>query len=174
MIGETDHSGGNPAIMVMGVAAAGKSTIAAALADRLRLSWMDVDDLHPASNVALRASGEPLTEEHRSPWLAAAGVVLARGREEGGIVACSALKRVYRDRLRAACPGTRFVHLDGGRAVLATRAANRHGHFMPAALLESQLAILEPLGDDEHGLVIDITAPVHAIVDTAVEGVDAA
>ncbi len=174
MTGERAEGEGH-ALVVIGVSAAGKSTVAAAVADRLGLRWVDADHLHPPSNVAAMASGAPLTDADRRPWLAAVGDALARGRGAGGIVvACSALKRVYRDQLRAACPGIVFIHLDGARQVLAARAANRRGHFMPAALLDSQLATLEPLEADEAGVTIDIAAPVDEIGDTAVAWVNAA
>lgn len=158
------------AVVVMGVSASGKSSLAAALADRIALPWLDADELHPPANVAKMASGVPLDDDDRAPWLDAVGVRLAEGRSTGGVViACSALKRAYRDRLRAACSGTLFVHLDGTRDLLFARAAARCGHFMPATLLDSQLATLEPLQCDEDGAVIDTAADLVDIVAELVE-----
>jgi gluconokinase len=155
-------------LVVMGVSAAGKSTVAAELARRLSLRPLDADNLHPARNRAKMASGEPLDDGDRWPWLDAVGAILAEAeRGDGAVVACSALRRAYRDRLRDACPAVTFLHLDGSRAVLASRAASRQDHFMPASLLDSQLATLEPLGGDERGCRIDVGAGVVDIVDQA-------
>ncbi|GAA1469285.1 gluconokinase [Microbacterium thalassium] len=163
-----------PAVVVMGVSASGKSTVAATLAARLGIPWADADDLHPAANVAKMASGTPLDDDDRRPWLAAVGARLAEGAASGGLVmACSALKRTYRDQLRASCPAAVFVHLDGSRALLAARAGARQGHFMPPALLDSQLAALEPLGPDERGVVVDIAQPGDEIAATAEKWVSA-
>lgn len=157
-----------PAVVVMGVSAAGKSTVARALADRLGCPFVDADDLHPAANVAKMAAGEPLTDVDRGPWLDLVGAALARGAEAGGIViACSALRRAYRDRLRATAPHAVFIHLDGTPELLAQRALARVGHFMPPALLASQLALLEPLAADERGVVLDVARTVPDLVDAA-------
>jgi gluconokinase len=158
------------AIVVMGVSAAGKSSIAAGLSGRLGVPWLDADDLHPAVNVSKMASGLPLTDDDRWPWLDEVGRALAGGSDTGGlIVACSALRRVYRDRLRTHAPHTEFVHLTAAPDLLAARAAARTGHFMPASLLESQLALLEPLEPDEDGVAIDVSVSVAAIVEAAAE-----
>jgi len=155
------------AIVVMGVSAAGKSSVASALSSRLGAPWVDADDLHPATNVAKMAAGIPLGDEDRWPWLDAVGARLVE--RENTVVACSALKRVYRDRLRVARADTIFVHLTAERAVLASRAAARDDHFMPPALLESQLSTLEPLEPDERGVVIDVESPLTEVVDRAAD-----
>jgi carbohydrate kinase (thermoresistant glucokinase family) len=118
-------------------------------------------------NVAKMAAGTPLTDEDRWPWLALVGSELAAAGSEGLVLACSALRRSYRDAIRAQAPDTVFLHLHGSKEVLGSRLEGRSGHFMPAALLESQLATLEPLGADEAGVVLDIAAPVDAVVEQA-------
>ena len=152
-------------IVVMGVSGCGKSTVGQLLAEKLSARFIDGDDLHPESNKAKMAAGNPLNDEDRWPWLALVGQALAEGQT---VVACSALKRVYRERILAAAPQTKFVHLSGSREVLEQRLGARSGHFMPASLLDSQLATLEPLAADEPGLVIDIDQPVADIVAQAV------
>ncbi len=160
-------------IVVMGVSAAGKSSVAAALGSRLGLPVRDADDLHPPANVAKMAAGRPLDDADRAPWLDRVGAELASS--DGGLVmACSALRRSYRDRLRAACPDLLFVHLTGSHELLAERAARRVDHFMPPSLLESQLAALEPLEQDELGVVLDVVAPVDALADAAAHWATAA
>src|SRR5450830_669152 len=141
----------------MGVSGSGKSTVGAALADRLGIPFQDADALHPAANVAKMAAGHPLTEADRMPWLALVGAALAAA--PGGLVmACSALKRSYREAILAAAPGIRFVLLEGSRALLDSRVEHRPGHFMPASLLDSQLATLEPLGADEPAVTVSLDA----------------
>jgi gluconokinase len=145
-----------PVLVVMGVSGSGKSTVAGILAGRLGWDLEEGDDLHPAANVAKMAAGEPLTDEDRWPWLdRVAGWVRAHtaaGRP--GVITCSALKRSYRDRLRG--DHVVFVYLAGSREVLAQRLAARTDHFMPAALLDSQLAALEPPGDGENALTVEV------------------
>jgi gluconokinase len=153
-----------PLLCVMGVSAAGKSTIGAALADAMGVPFEDADDLHPAANRDKMASGTPLTDEDRWPWLDAVGTRFREHRVHGLVVSCSALRRAYRDRIRAAEPAVVFIHLDGSRELLRTRAAARTGHFMPAALLDSQLATLEPLGNDEVGLMADVVPTAAELV----------
>jgi gluconokinase len=148
-------------VVVMGVSGSGKSTVGAALADALGIPFVDGDALHPAANVAKMAAGIPLDDADRAPWLDAIGALLARGPV---VVACSALKRAYRDRLRAAAPSLVLVFLDGSRELLADRMAARPGHFMPPALLDSQLATLERPALDEHALTADVAEPVPGIV----------
>lgn len=147
---------GRPRIVVMGVSGSGKSTVGRRAAEVLGAAFVDGDDLHPAANVAKMASGVPLTDEDRAPWLDAVGRVLADARPEGMVVACSALKRAYRDRIRALAPATLFAELDGPVEVLAERVTGRPGHFMPPSLLASQLATLEPVEADERGMRLDV------------------
>jgi len=122
--------------------------------------------MHPAANVAKMAAGIPLDDADRAPWLDAIGAVLADGPV---VVACSALKRAYRDRLRAAAPDLQLVFLDGAPALLASRMAARPGHFMPTSLLDSQLATLERPDPDEHALTVDIARPADEIVTALAE-----
>ncbi|MBW1599862.1 gluconokinase [Streptomyces sp. JJ38] len=135
----------------MGVSGSGKTTVGTLLARRLGLPYAEGDAFHPPGNVAKMAAGTPLTDEDRVPWLEAVAEWLAERSGTGGVVACSALRRRYRDRLRAAAPGVFFVHLDAPREVIARRLAERRGHVMPPSLLRSQFAALEPLDRDEPG-----------------------
>lgn len=134
-----------PLLVLMGVTGAGKTTLGRMLAERLGVPFADADDFHPAANVAKMSSGVPLTDEDRAPWLAAIGAWLAARRGEGAVATCSALRRAYRDALRAEAGATlRFVFLHGDPALIGARQAARQGHFMPASLLASQFATLEP------------------------------
>lgn len=155
-----------PRVVVMGVSGCGKSTVGALLAAALDVPFVDADGLHPAANIAKMRAGTPLTDEDRWPWLDAVAGVLGAG-DRGVVVACSALRRPYRDLLRRGAPGATFLHLDGGKDVLAARMAARDGHFMPPGLLDSQLATLEPLGADEDGLVLAVDAPADRIAAAA-------
>lgn len=155
---------GSP-IVVMGVSGSGKSTVGAALAQRQRLPFADADDFHPEANIAKMSAGEPLNDDDRRPWLDAIGEWLA-GHPDGGVMSCSALKRKYRDQLRGHCPEAEFVHLAGSPEVIGRRQASRPGHFMPASLLASQFATLEPLEPDEGGVVIDVDQDIDGIVET--------
>ncbi|TAV14305.1 gluconokinase [Rhizobium ruizarguesonis] len=161
------------AIIVMGVSGCGKSSVGEKLAEALHLAFVEGDALHPAANVEKMSKGIPLTDEDRMPWLDSIGEDMKASLEksEGIIVSCSALKRIYRDRLRAAAGGNLFfVYLEGSRALLMKRMGERKGHFMPASLLDSQLATLEvPTG--EPGVVtVDIDDTVDGIAATALEG----
>ena len=158
-------------LVVMGVAGTGKSTIALALAERLGWPFGEGDDLHPSANVAKMAAGIPLDDADRWPWLDAIGAWTAGQAAAGNstIVTCSALRRTYRDRLRAAAPGTVFVHLVGSTALLSERITGRKDHFMPASLLQSQLETLEPLEADEPGFTVDVELPAGAIVDEVLD-----
>jgi gluconokinase len=158
-------------LVVMGVSGSGKSTVGAALAQRLRVPFADADDFHPPANITKMSAGEALDDHDRYPWLEAVGRWLAE-HPEGGVMSCSALKRTYRDQLRRHARGVSFVHLDGSPEVIARRQAGRPGHFMPASLLASQFATLEPLQPDEHGLVLDVDQSVDAIVQEYVDATD--
>ncbi|MCK5752384.1 MAG: gluconokinase [Mycobacterium sp.] len=160
-------------IVVMGVSGSGKSTVGAALAQRLRVPFADADDFHPPANVAKMSSGEPLDDEDRYPWLEAIGEWLA-AHPGGGVMSCSALKRKYRDQLREHCGEIEFVHLYGSTEVIGKRQASRPGHFMPPSLLASQFKTLEPLEPDERGVTIDVDQNIDGIVDSYVDGTDQA
>ena len=153
-------------IVVMGVTSTGKSLIGARLASALGLPFLDGDHLHPQRNVAKMARGRPLDDRDRRPWLDRVGAALA---ERPRVVACSALKRRYRDRIRAAAPDALFVFLDGPRDVIARRMAARKGHFMPVSLLDSQLATLEPPAWDEASIEADIRDAPRQIVAGLIE-----
>jgi carbohydrate kinase (thermoresistant glucokinase family) len=142
-------------IVVMGVAGCGKTAVGTLLAAELGYRFVDADDLHPAANVSKMASGIPLDDDDRWPWLDAVGRTLAES--PGIVIACSALKRSYRDRLRAAADDLAFVHLSGSRELLEQRIGSRTDHFMPTSLLDSQLGTLEPLEADERGIEVDVT-----------------
>ena len=154
-----------PQIVVMGVSGSGKSTIGSLIADRLGVPFTDADDLHPAANVQKMAAGQPLDDDDRWPWLALVGDALAGASRSGLVIACSALKRSYRDAIRVSAPEAVFVLLTGSRELLASRLGHREGHFMPATLLDSQLATLEPLAADEGGVTVDIAGSPEQIVD---------
>jgi gluconokinase len=156
-------------VVVMGVSGSGKSTVGRELADRLGVPFAEGDDFHPPANVAKMASGQPLTDADRWPWLRALAAWVAEHSDSGGVVTCSALKRSYRDLLRSAADNVWFLHLAGDREVIAARLAVRGGHFMPPALLDSQFATLEPLDADEPGLVIDVSTPPEEVVATALK-----
>lgn len=153
-------------LVVMGVSGSGKSTVAAALAGALGGIYLDADDFHPPASVAKMTAGVPLTDEDRMPWLEVVGqaVVAQAARGRLAVVACSALRRRYRDALRAAAGDLFFVQLDGTPELLAERMAARADHFMPPALLRSQLDALEPLEPDERGVVVSVDQPVEHIV----------
>ena len=152
-------------LVVMGVSGSGKSTVARLLAERLGWRFAEGDDFHPAANVAKMSAGEPLTDEDRAPWLQTLAHWIA-DRERAGddaVLTCSALKRRYRDVLRR--PSVRFVHVTVVPETLRQRLEHRRGHYMPASLLDSQLAALEPLQPDEPGLVIPGDGPPEQVVD---------
>jgi gluconokinase len=157
-------------LVVMGVSGSGKTTIATALAARLDRAFAEGDDFHSAANVAKMARGEPLTDADREPWLAALAEWIENHNRAGRstVLTCSALKRRYRDTLRAAAPRhVVFVHLAAPRDALLERMRKRKGHFMPPDLLDDQLAALEPLEADEPGVTLDAAAPPPAIVEQA-------
>jgi gluconokinase len=143
-------------VVVMGVSGSGKTTVAEGIAARLHWRFQEGDELHPRANVEKMSRGEPLTDEDRWPWLDAIGEWLDE-RERAGesaVLTCFALRRSYRDRLRSGRPGVRFCHVDAPEEVLRDRLEHRQGHYMPASLLPSQLDTLEPLADDEPGVVV--------------------
>jgi len=153
--------------VIMGVSGSGKSLIGAMFARALDVEFVEGDDLHPPDNVSRMAAGIPLTDENRRGWLTKIADRLrdAKRARLGLVVSCSALKRIYRDLLRSvAAADVRFVYLAGSRELLAERMANRRGHFMPPALLESQLAILEEPSPDERAWVCDIRKAPDAII----------
>jgi len=145
-------------VVVMGVSSSGKTTVAAMLAGRLHVHFLEGDDLHPPANVAKMRSATPLTDDDRWPWLAAIAQRIDQWRAagEGGVVTCSALKRAYRAILIGDRPEVALVYLKGSRELIHHRMAHRHEHFMPVALLDSQFATLEEPGPDEHPIVVDV------------------
>ena len=153
-------------IVVMGVAGCGKSTVAEDLAERLGWPVVEGDDLHPPESKAKMTAGTPLTDADRMPWLTAIRDELDRIPTHA-IVTCSALRRPYRDLLGTARGRVRFLHLTGSPSVLGSRIGARTGHFMPAGMLISQLETLEPLAEDEDGVVVDIDQRPEDIVDDA-------
>ncbi len=145
-------------IVVMGVSGAGKSTLGAALARALSGRFVDGDDLHPAENRDRMAAGIALTDADRAPWLDRVAAALETG-PLPVVVACSALRRVYRDRLRRVA-GVRFILPVAPRSLIAARLAARQGHYMPASLLDSQLATFEMPGPEEHAIAVPADLPV--------------
>lgn len=150
-------------IVVMGVSGSGKSTVGAALAQRLRVPFADADDFHPEANIAKMTAGHALDDDDRRPWLDSIGEWLA-AHAEGGVMSCSALKHAYRDQLREHCPDVEFLHLAGTPEVIGRRQASRPGHFMPASLLASQFETLEPLAADENGVDVNVDQNIDSIV----------
>jgi len=157
-------------VVVMGVSACGKSTIAHELVDRLGWAFAEGDDFHSDANVAKMHAGHALTDDDRWPWLRSIAAWIG-AREQAGdnaIVTCSALRRSYRDLLRAGHPSVFFVHLTASRAVLSDRIAHRQGHYMPTSLLASQLATLEPLAADEPGAAVDVDDPPDVVAERVI------
>jgi gluconokinase len=162
---------GRLAVVVMGVSGSGKSTVGAGIAQALGLHFIDGDGLHSPASVAKMQAGTPLQDDDRWSWLDRIGACLGDASRwpRGVVVACSALKRVYRDRIRAAAPGVRFVFLDGTEAVIHARMAARTGHYMPGTLLASQLRTLERPGIDEADVQrLSVEAAASEIVEAAV------
>ena len=154
-----------PRLIVMGVSGCGKSTVGGLLGSRTGIPFIEGDTLHPARNVALMAAGTPLTDEDRAGWLDdIASRFGALEADAGLIISCSALKRIYRERLRAACPDLRFIHLHGDKALLEQRLQYRTGHYMPPSLLTSQFQTLEPPGSVEPAITLDIAMPTDQLV----------
>ena len=155
-------------VIVMGVSGSGKTTVGQALAKELGVEMIEADEYHPPDNIAKMAAGIALTDEDRRPWLATLAELLAdrHSRGQSTVLSCSALRRAYRDVLRAAVPDdeTFMIQLDADQDTLRSRMASRTGHYMPPALLESQLATLEPLQPDEPGVILDATDSPEAVV----------
>ena len=162
-------------LVVMGVSGSGKTTIAKAVAERLGWPFQEGDDLHPAANVAKMHAGTPLTDEDRAPWLAAiAAWIDARlSAGEPGVVTCSALRHAYREVLVGDRPHVRVVYLHADRLVIAGRLAVRHGHFMPASLLDSQFATLEEPTPDEHAVTVEVAGAADDTVDAVIRALEA-
>lgn len=158
------------AIVVMGVSGSGKTTVASALARRLRRDYAEADAFHPRENVEKMRAGVPLTDADRVPWLEAIATWIDAARAKGKpcVVACSALKRSYRARLARGNPDVRFVYLRGSFDTIASRIGGRTGHYMPVSLLRSQFDTLEEPGVDENPVVLSIDRPVEDLVNEIV------
>jgi carbohydrate kinase (thermoresistant glucokinase family) len=167
----------NPvAVVVMGVAGSGKTTVGAMIAGRLGVEFIEGDQLHPAANVEKMAAGTPLTDDDRWPWLAAIGMEIGRRARAGkGVVAgCSALRRAYRDLLREKSGADPiFVYLSGSRELIGERMKLRTGHFFPPSLLESQFGTLEPPEVDERHIVADLRLPLDEMIGRVVREIEA-
>jgi len=149
----------------MGVSGSGKTTLGVLIAQRLDVPFVDGDDLHSPENRSAMAAGRALTDEQRLPWLREVGRALGAARGEGTVVACSALRRSYRDVLREAAPDLFVVYAAGSYETIQARVSGRQHEFMPASLLRSQFAALEERQDDEWGITVSIERPPEAIVD---------
>jgi carbohydrate kinase (thermoresistant glucokinase family) len=160
-------------IIVMGVSGSGKTTVAAMLAGRLGWEYGDADDFHSPANVRKMHGGMPLTDEDRLPWLTcmAAWIDATRAVGRHGVLACSALKRSYREVLVGTRTDVRLVYLRGDKALITGRQAARHNHFMPVTLVDSQFATLEEPGEDEQALTVSVAPSPPAIVDTIAEAI---
>lgn len=169
----TSSAGASPLIVVMGVAGSGKTSVGAALAGRMGLPFEDAEDLHTDANVAKLSAGVPLTDDDRAPWLRLVGEHLRAQERTGLVIACSALRRRYRDTIREFVPEVVFVHLDLRKDALASRLVMRSEHFRPLDLLQSQLAALEPLDTDEVGATFDASARIEVLVSRAEDAVRA-
>lgn len=161
-------------IVVMGVSGSGKTTVAKGIAEAMGWEFAEGDDFHPKANVDKMASGHPLTDEDRWPWLEAIGAWIERRAEAGSsaVITCSALRRVYRDLLSKGRPGVRFCHIEADSSLIADRLEHREGHYMPPSLLPSQLATLEPLEPDEPGVTVSAAATVDDVIQHALEALD--
>lgn len=159
--------------VVMGVSGCGKSMIGEAIAAKLGVAFIEGDSLHPAANVTKMAAGVPLDDSDRFPWLDRIGAEISGAGPEGLVVSCSSLKKIYRDRLRGFAEGrVVFVFLSGSEAVLAGRMEARRGHFMPASLLQSQLATLEDPSGEPGVITIDVSPAPDQVIAAALEAID--
>ena len=166
---------GTTTIVVLGVSGSGKSTVAATLVDRLGWEFAEGDDFHPPANVAKMRAGHPLDDDDRWPWLRSLAAWIGAHEKAGRnvVVTCSALKRSYRDLLRDGHPSVWFAHVTVAPELLRERIEHRTGHYMPASLLDSQLATLEPLADDEPGARISGAESPPSVVDEVLAALDA-
>ncbi|MFU8854649.1 gluconokinase [Micromonospora sp. SL1-18] len=158
-------------IVVMGVSGAGKTTVARGISELTGLRFAEADEFHSAANVAQMRAGIPLDDAARWPWLRALAAWMAERHAEGvsTVLACSALKRAYRDELRQGPPEVEFLHLDGSAELMRERLRLRVGHYMPASLFDSQRAILEHLEPDESGMVLEVAASPDDLVRVAID-----
>lgn len=161
-----------PIYVIMGVSGCGKSMVGEAIATALQVPFVEGDTLHPVSNVAKMAQGVPLDDNDRLPWLDRIGDEIAGAGPEGLVISCSSLRKIYRDRLRSFAPGrVVFVFLSGSEAVLGERMAARRGHFMPASLLNSQLATLEDPSGEPGVITVDVSPPSQQVIASALEAI---
>lgn len=172
---EPDTQVATTSIVVMGVSGSGKSTVAAGLAERLGWEFAEGDDFHPKGNVEKMRSGQPLDDDDRWPWLRTLAAWIGEHEQAGTsvVVTCSALKRSYRDLLREGHPSVWFAHVTVDADLLRERVEKRTGHYMPSSLLESQLATLQPLEDDESGTGVSGAGTPAAVVDELLARLDA-
>lgn len=164
------HSPSLSPLVIMGVSGTGKTVLGAQVAQALDRRFVDADDLHSTANKAKMASGTPLDDDDRAPWLESVAAQAARA--PAPVIACSALKRSYRDLLRTAAPDLAFIHLDGPREVIARHLARRDHEFMSPDLLDSQLATLEPLAPEEAHAIVDVDQPIPAVLNAILDQVD--
>lgn len=162
-----------PSLVVMGVSGTGKSSVGRELARRYGMEFIEGDDHHPQANIDKMASGTPLDDEDRWPWLTDLGEQIAAAAPDPVVLTCSSLKRSYRDLLRRSSKerAVLFVYLRGSRELLMGRMQARERHFMPASLLDSQLDTLEPLQFDEWAVVVDVAPPMEQVIDNAADAV---
>lgn len=171
MTGEVaEHGPSQRHVVVMGVSGSGKTTVAEGIAKATGMVFAEADEFHSEANVAKMRAGQPLDDADRWPWLESLAAWMAAEDQLGRstVIACSALRRVYRDVLRKGPPTLDFIHLDGPAQVVRERMATRQGHYMPSSLLDSQLRTLEPLDPDESGAVLDLTRSPDELVAQAV------
>ena len=172
---DADGTAPSTSIVVMGVSGSGKSTVAATLVDRLGWEFAEGDDFHPPANVEKMRAGHPLDDEDRWPWLRSLAAWIGEYERAGRsvVVTCSALKRSYRDLLREGHPSVWFAHVTASPELIRDRMEHRTGHYMPASLLDSQLATLEPLGDDEPGARVSGAGSPPSVVTELLAALDA-